>query len=178
MAIEFCTALEGIEFDHEGVSGEGATEFLDELGGCRGGAAGGEEVIDDDDAVAIDGRIAVKFERVMAVFEFVEGGGAVRGEFAGLADGDEGEVEALGDGGTEEEAAGLDAGDQGRIERAGDFGELLVDGAEGGRCVEQRSDVTEDDSGLWKVGDGSDVGSEIDVGGHWGMLAERRVAVK
>lgn len=114
----------------------------------------------------------------MAVFEFVEDGGAVRGEFAGFADGDEGEVESLSDGGAEEEATGLDAGDQCGIERAGDFGKLLVGGAEGGGFVEQRCDVAKDDSGLWEVRDRSDVCSEIDVGGHRRMLAPVGVAVK
>jgi hypothetical protein len=77
VAIESCAALEGVEFDDEGVA--------------RDGAAGGEKVIDDDDAAAVDGRVEVEFE-------FVEDGGAVRGKFARLADGDEGEVESLGDG--------------------------------------------------------------------------------
>ena len=49
---ELGAAFEEVEFDGEADAGDFAAELADELDGGLHGAAGGEEVVDDDDALA------------------------------------------------------------------------------------------------------------------------------
>ncbi|GAA3241604.1 hypothetical protein GCM10020256_64730 [Streptomyces thermocoprophilus] len=72
---------------------------MDELEGGLGGAAGGEHVVDDQDAVVAAEVLGVHLDLRGAVLQVVglaEGGA---GELARLADGDEAEAGADGDGG-------------------------------------------------------------------------------
>src|SRR6201999_1624879 len=97
-------AFEEVELDGDGDAGDDAAEALDELDRGLHGAAAGEQVVDVDDALAgLDGAL-VNLWRVAAVLEVVLDGFSGRGEFAGLADGNEAGVEAVGERGGEDEA--------------------------------------------------------------------------
>src|SRR5579875_1698773 len=105
-------AAEEVEFDGDAEGDDFAAEALDELDGGLHGAAGGEQVVDDDDALAGTDGVLVNLQRVGAVLEVVLYGFGGSGELAGLADGDEAGVEAVGERGAEDEAAGFDAEDE------------------------------------------------------------------
>jgi hypothetical protein len=110
--LEAVAAFEEVELDGEGEAGDLAAELLDELDGGFHGAAGGEQVVDEDDALAgLDG-VEVNLERVGAVFEIVGDAGDWRGELARLAHGDEAGIEAVGQSGAEDESARLNAEDE------------------------------------------------------------------
>ncbi len=108
---EFFAAVEEGEFDGEGEAFDFAAEFLDELGCGRGGAAGGEQVVADDDAVAGGDGVFVDFDRVGAVFEGVGDGARFGGQFFRLSNGDEAGAESIGESGSENKATSFDAGD-------------------------------------------------------------------
>jgi hypothetical protein len=109
---EFGAAFEEVELDGEGEAGDLSAELLDELDGGLHGAAGGEQVVDQDDALAgLDG-VEVDLQRIRAVLQVVADAGNGRGQLLGLAHGDEAGVEAVGQRGAEDEAARLDAQDQ------------------------------------------------------------------
>jgi len=94
------------------------------MGGGFGGAAGGEEVVNEEDTAAGFDGVGVDGDGIGAVFEVVallEGG---VGELALLSDGDEAGLELDGGGGGEDEAARIDADDG--IDSAG----LVVAGEE------------------------------------------------
>src|SRR3954470_9736357 len=55
----FAAAFEGDELDKDGDAGDGAAELRDEIATGLHGAAGGEEIIDDQDALAGDDRVGV-----------------------------------------------------------------------------------------------------------------------
>ena len=77
---KFGAAFEEVEFDGYGEADDFAAELLDELDGRVHGAAGGEQVVDDDDALAVLDGVEMDFERVGAVLEVVVDAGDLRGE--------------------------------------------------------------------------------------------------
>ena len=85
---------------------------FDQIAAGLHGAAGGEDVVDDQDALAFDDGVGVHFQGVFAVFEIVGHCDFFVGELAGLADEDEAGAEAAGDGGAEDEAAAFGADDE------------------------------------------------------------------
>src|SRR5215212_11057992 len=93
--------------DEEGDARDDAAGVLDELAHGAGGAAGGEEVVHDEDAVAAGDGVDVDFEGVGAVFELVGGGYGFPGELVGLAGENEALAGAVGEGSAEDEAAGF-----------------------------------------------------------------------
>ena len=72
-------------------------ERLDQAGRRRGGAAGGEHVVDDQDPLAGMDGVAVDLELVGAVLELVLLAGDRPRQLAGLADRHEPGAEAVGD---------------------------------------------------------------------------------
>ena len=109
---EALAAFEEVEFDCEGEAGDFSAELLDELYGGFHGAAGSEEIVYEDDALAgLDG-VEMDFKGVGAVLKIVGNAGDGSGELAGLAYGNEAGVEAVSEGGAEDEAAGFDAEDE------------------------------------------------------------------
>ena len=106
---EFFAAVEEGEFDGEGAAFDGAAELLDEFGGGGSGAAGGEQVVANDDALAGFDGVFVDFEGVGAVFQSIGDAGGFGGEFFRFANGYETGVETIGQSGSEDEAAGFDA---------------------------------------------------------------------
>jgi len=153
--LEAVAAFEEVEFDGEGEAGDFSAELLDELDGGLHGAAGGEQVVDEDDALAALDGVEVNFEDVGAVFEIVSDAGDGRGKLAGLAHGDKAGVEAIGEGGAEDEAARLNAEDQ--IDLVFDVvrGEHVNELCEAGLVFEDGGNVVKKYPWLGKIGDGA-----------------------
>src|SRR5229473_3669949 len=107
-AVQFFPAVEEGKLDGEGGAFDGAAELLDELGGGSGGAAGGEQVVTNDYALAGFDGVFVDFKGVCAVFQGIRDAGGFGGEFLRLSNGDETGVEPVGQGGSKNEAAGFD----------------------------------------------------------------------
>src|SRR5436309_11903866 len=88
-----------------------AAEAFDEVDDGACGAAGGEEVVDDEDAMAFADCVAVHFERVLTVFEVVRNGDLFGGQLVWFADGHEARVEFDGERRGEDKSARFDADD-------------------------------------------------------------------
>jgi len=172
---ELGAALEEVEFDSEADTDNFSAEFFYELHRRLHRAAGGEEVVDDEDALAgLDG-VEMDFEGVGAVLEVVADFGRGGGEFFGLADRDEAGVEAVGERGAEDEAAGFDAEDHVDVFADVVRGEGVDELGEAGFILEQRGDVVEEDAGLGEVGDRADellerLAVDVFLSGHRGLL--------
>src|SRR6185437_5272504 len=69
--LKLFAALEEVEFDGEAQACDLAAELADQLDGGLHRAAGGEQVIDDDDALAGLNGVEMDLERVAAVLEVV-----------------------------------------------------------------------------------------------------------
>ena len=141
MADQLVAALEKIEFDDEGQSGDGSAHPPDELGDGDSGSSGCEHVVDDQDALAGRDGVLVDFEGVSAVFEGIfdalDGGG----ELLWLADRHEPGADGVGDRGGEEESASLDAEDL--IDTGSGVAGLqgVEDASEAGGVLEEGGDV-------------------------------------
>ena len=86
-----------------------ASEQLDEPGDRRGGSAGGEDVVDDQDVLAGFDGVGVDLELIGSVFQLILDAPHDGREFLGLANRDETRAERVSHGGGEEVAAGFDA---------------------------------------------------------------------
>ncbi len=165
MGGECPAGLEERQFDEHGDAGDLRAALGDQLAGGTHGAAGGEQVVDDEDALALNEGVHVDLEAVVAVFEGVVHAVDVAGELAGLAQGYEAAGEGLGDGGAEDEAAALCTDDVVDVlAPEGVCHELDGQGQPGG-VGEQGREVFKDDAGLGEVRNFADEGFEV---GHRG----------
>src|SRR5262249_23050836 len=98
------------EVDEERRAGDKPPGTGDELRRCLRRAAGGDESIDDEDALARLDGVLVDLDDVDAIFERVLLADGLPRQLALLADGDEPAPQAVGHGPAEDEAACLDAG--------------------------------------------------------------------
>src|SRR3954467_12628196 len=106
-AIEPVAPLEEVELDEKGEPDDVALEPLDQLDRALDGAAGREEVVDDQDLLARLDRIAVDLEGVRAVLEGVLDRDRLGRQLAELADRNEARVELVGHRRAEDEPARL-----------------------------------------------------------------------
>ena len=150
---EELAAFEEIEFNEEGEGSEVATELIDQVDRGFGGAAGGEEVIDQDDVFSGMDGVLMDFEHGVAIFEGVGFSNRLPGEFTGFSHRDEPDSQTVGDGGAEDEPAGVDTDDFGRAVRGDDGGEGVDGEFEEFATSEDGGDVFENDSGFREVGD-------------------------
>ena len=154
-------ALEEVELDGEGEADDFSAQLLDELDGGFHGAAGGEQVVDEDDALAgLDG-VEMDFEGVGAVFEIIGDAGDGGGKLFGLADGDEAGIKAVSERGSKDEAAGFNAEDEIDLLLEVVGGEGVNELGEAGLVLEDGGDVVEEDAGLGKIRDGADEGLDV-----------------
>jgi len=156
VSVEFFASFEEGEFDDAGDFDDFGAEFFDEFYGGGHGAAGGEEVVDHDDAVAFVERVDVHFERVGAVFEFVGFGDDGVGEFPFFAYEGEGEAEGIGERAGEDESACVGADDGVDLHVLVAVAPFVDDVFECGAVLEECGDVFELDAGFRKVGDRPD----------------------
>src|SRR5262249_58446630 len=133
-----------------------------------GGAAGGDQVIDQDHAVALGYRVLVHLHLVDAVFERISDGDALVGQLALLADRHEAGRYLVRDRAAEDEAARLDAGDLVDLASRPGLHQLVDRAAEGARIAQQRRDVAEHDPGLGIVRDSADRSAQVVFDGRRG----------
>ena len=108
---DFLGAAEIRQVDDEAGGDHIGAELLEELYRCLRGAAGGDEIVDQDDPLAALHRILVHLHFVDAVFERIADADALERQLALLADRHEAAGQLVRDGAAENEAARLDAGD-------------------------------------------------------------------
>src|SRR5215217_3469207 len=167
MALDQLPALEELQLDQGGDADDLAAEALDEAGRGPGGAAGGEDVVDDQDPLAGGDGVGVQLQGGGAVLELVLLGLDLVGQLAGLADGHEAGPEVVGDRRGQDEPAGLDPDHLVDVAPA-EMDDRLVDHRREGDLVgQQRGDVLEDDPRLGEVRDVADaVPDALHVDGH------------
>src|SRR5215217_3176078 len=171
IALDQLSASEELELDQGGDPDDLASQPLDQTGRGPGGAAGGEDVVDDQDPLAGDDGVGVQLKGGAAVLERVLLGLDLVGQLAGLADGEEAGPEVVGDRGGQDEPAGLDADHLVDVAAAEVDHRLVDDRGEGDLVGQQRGDVLEDDPRLGEVGDVADQGPQaLVVDGHGGVL--------
>ena len=86
------------QLEHDLDRGDRGAGALDEQAGGLGRASGGEDVVDHEDALAVDERVGVHLDLGRAVLERVGLGQGLARELAGLADRHQAEAELVGDG--------------------------------------------------------------------------------
>src|SRR5258706_6105804 len=160
-AVELLTALQEVQFNQKARPDDVGAAVLEQLAGRGGGTAGRQDVVDQEDLLAMVNGVVVDLEGVGAVFEDVFVALLRPGELARLADGNEACAEALGDATAEDEAARFD-GCHGRDalaqERLGQRAEGVV---ERFGVAEERRDVAKEDAGFWEVGNVADVVAQV-----------------
>ena len=152
---------------------DGGVEALEQAGRRQHRAAGGDQVVDQQHALARGGGVGMDFDRGIAVFELVFLGDGGKGQLALLAHRNEAPVQLVGDDAAENEAAGVDAGHEVDLGIHVTQHESLDEQAESAWVEEQRRDVAKLDAGAGPVGNGADAlaqegGVEQWIGGHHG----------
>src|SRR4029077_13569043 len=107
-AVQFFTPAEKSELDGEGPAFDDTAELPDELGGCSGRAAGGEQVVANDDALARLDGVFVDFESVRAVFQGIRDADSFGGELLWLSNGNKTCAKPVRQSGSKNEAARFD----------------------------------------------------------------------
>ena len=150
-------AAEVGQVDDEGAADDLAAQPLHQLDAGFGGAAGGEQVVDQQDAFAGQDGIVVHLDHRLAVFQRVGLGDHRPGQLALLADRHEAGGELVRHRAAEDEAAGLEPDDL--VEAHAGIGvQQLVDRhAKAARVGEERGHIAEDDALMREVDDGADV---------------------
>src|SRR6267378_2424816 len=157
---ELLAPFQSSELDEERETDDLTLELLHKLDRAGHGAAGGEQVVDDQHTRAGFHRVLVHLERRGAVLEVVLDAHHVAGQLAKFADRDESHAELVSDRRREDEPARLHSDDDVDLLRA-DLREQPVDRRrERITVLEERSNVLEEDPGLRKVGDVTDLAGE------------------
>lgn len=162
-------AFEACQFDGERAADDVGARSLGQFAARADGAAGGQQVVDDERVLAGAEAVSVDLECVGAVFQLIVEAVRVERELAWFADGNEADVEFQCQRSGEDEPTGLSGDDRVDLVAAPWGGELLDRVAEGRWIGEQRRDVAEQDAWLGEVGDVADVLAEIDRGCHGGL---------
>src|SRR5207244_11508578 len=121
--------------------------------GSKGGAAGGEHVVDDEDRVAGLEGVEVNLELSRPVFELILEGFGMPRELAGLAHGHQTGAQAVGHGRGDDEPARLDGDDLVDVTAGDVVGDGVDSEPEGIDGPEQRRQVLEDDAGRRNIRD-------------------------
>ncbi len=133
---DFVGAAERRQIDDEAGSGDIGADLLEELDGGLRGAAGGDQIVDQDHSLAANERILVHFHLVDAVFERIADADPLERQLAFLADRHESARHLMRNRAAEDEAARLDAGNLVDL-AAGPGLHQLVDGAAEGPRIAQ-----------------------------------------
>ena len=147
-----CAAVEERQLDHEAEAHDHAAGLLHHSRGGGGGAAGGEQVVHDEDAMAVADGVLVHLQGVGAVLQIVGDADAFGGQLLRLAHRHEAGAERVGERRGEDEAAGFDAEDDIDLRIAVVVLQAVDDAAKSVRVLEQRGDVVEENAGLGEVG--------------------------
>lgn len=123
----------------------------------RHGAAGGEQVVEDDDPLTRGDGVRLDLEDVAAVLERILVGYRRPRQLAALAHHDEAETELEGQGRGDEEAARFDAGEEVGLMAADRLGQPAHGDRPGIGVGEEGGYVVEQDPRLGKIGDAADM---------------------
>src|SRR5579859_3149724 len=152
VASQHLATLEVDELDEEAETDHLAAQHLDQLRDRPGGAAGRDQVVDDQHLLAGQDRVLVDVEDIVAVLQRVFDAAGREGQLARFADGDEAGAQLFGHGRTEDEPARLHGGDElDALARPAPAHHLDRLGQRAG-VGEQRRDVAEHDSRDREVG--------------------------
>ena len=127
------------------------------------GAAGGDQIVHQDHALARDQRVVVHLDLVDAVFQRIGDAHALVRQLALLADRHEAGRDLMRHRAAEDEAARLDAGDLVDLHAGPGLHQFVDRAAERARVAQQRGDVAEHDARLGIVGDRADRGAQVEV---------------
>src|ERR1019366_8428938 len=152
---ELRAALEEVEFDREAEAGDLAAKLTHQLHRRLHGAAGGEQIVDDDHALSRLDRVEMDFEGVGSVLQVVAHAGGLCRQLLRLAHGNESSVQAVRQHRAKDEAARLDAEDQ--VDLLADVvGRERVDHLrESALVLQQGGDVVEQNPRFGKVRHGA-----------------------
>ena len=124
-------------------------------------AAGGDEIVDQDDALALRHGVLVHFHFVDAVFERIADGHALERQLALLADRHEAAGHLMRDGAAEDKAARLDAGDLVDLAAGPRLHQFVDRAPERPRIAQQRGDIAKHDARLRIIRNGTDRSLEV-----------------
>jgi len=109
LAGQFRAAVEEGQLDHEPQSDDLACHILHQFHGSGRGAAGGQQIVDDEHALTRRDVIAVDLQAICSVFEIVADAHTFRRQLLRFAHGHESGAERVGERGGEDKSAGFDA---------------------------------------------------------------------
>lgn len=161
VAHELVAALQEIEFHDEAEAGDGAAHAGDELGNSGGGSTGREDVVDDENTLALFDGIFMNFKGIGTVLESVLDAFDRGGELLRLAHRNEAGPDSVGESGSEEKSACFDTDDLIDIGSGIAGFQGVEDTAKSLRILEEGGDVVEIDPGLGEVEDLADHGFEL-----------------
>ena len=152
-------AAEVGQVDDEAAADHLAARLLDQLDARERGAAGGDQVVDHEHALAAVDRVGVDLDAVGAVLERrSRRRSSCAGSLPALRTATKPGLERHRDRAAEDEAARLDAGDLVDADALEGAASCCTARAEPDRILEQRGDVAELDARLRVVGDRADEG--------------------
>src|SRR5581483_6546737 len=149
---ELGAAVQRHELDQKREAVHRAAQPLDEIRRRAGRAAGGEQVVDDEHALAAAHGVGVHLEGIAAVLEVVGRAHRGRRQLARLAHGRKPGADAIRNGGAEDEAAALDADNELDALIAERQHQRVDRKAKSLAILEERRDVVEEDAGFRKIG--------------------------
>src|SRR6266403_2284087 len=151
------------QIDHEAAFHHDSAHLLDQLRSRFGSAAGGDQVVQQQHAVARADRIDVDFDPIATVFELVVVPDRLGRELAFFADRNEPHAQGEGDRRSDDEAARLDSRDLVDFLAAVVVRDLLDRHAEPDRVLQQGRDIAKHDPRPRVVRHGPDVRLDIHV---------------
>jgi cation diffusion facilitator CzcD-associated flavoprotein CzcO len=149
------------EIDDEAGGQNVGADLLEQLAGRLGGAAGRDQIINQDDAFALEHRVLMHLHLVDAVFQRVADAHALERKFPFFADRHEAGRNLMGDRAAEDEAARLDARHLVDLAAGPGLHQFVDRTAERARIAQQRGDVAKHDPRLGIVRDVADRSLEI-----------------
>ena len=141
-----------------------------QLRGGGGSAPRGDQVIDDQDLVALVDTVDMDFHLVRSVFQFILHGYGLPGQLALLAHGDKPDGELMRHRPAQDKAPRLYPGDAGDGAAGKGLHQFVHGAAKTRRVLHQGGDIPEHDALFWVVGNGPDQVLQIRWEVHGGFL--------
>lgn len=157
MLLQPCPSADVRQVDDEAAFDDLAAHLGYQRAGGFCGAAGSDEVVHQQHAIAFLYRVGVDLDAVGAVFERVVVADGFGGKLAFFADRDEALVQRVSQRRAKDKTARFYAGDLVDLHVLVALRQLIYRGTKTGRVLEQRGDVTELDALLGIVRDGTDM---------------------
>ena len=167
---QFGGAAEIGQVDDEARRNDIGADLAEQFHRALGGAAGGDEIVDQDDALARLDRVGMHFHFIDAVFQRI--GDPHRGmrQLAFLADRHEAGGNLMRHRAADDEASRLDAGDLVDLQSRPGLHQFIDRAAERARIGQQRGDVAKQDALLRVIRNGADGGLDVMIECHRYLL--------